>query len=147
MLKAKLFYLYVLDDVWNQNSEKWDHMRDSLLGIGGARGSKVIVTARSHDVVSTMRTTAARQMLTHQLLGLSADDSWDLMYSRKCGHRSIENSPTWDSTDVLPSLQLTYNHFSSSSLKHCFAYCAIFPKDSIIGKDLLIQLWMALGLL
>lgn len=47
----------------------------------------------------------------------------------------------------MPSLRLTYNHLPSSSLKHCFAYCATFPKDSDIRKDELIHSWMALVLL
>ncbi|AES69013.2 putative P-loop containing nucleoside triphosphate hydrolase, leucine-rich repeat domain, L [Medicago truncatula] len=47
--------------------------------------------------------------------------------------------------DVRPFIQLNY-HYLSTLLKNCFAYCSIFPKKSIIEKNLVVQLWIAEGL-
>ncbi|GMP78845.1 hypothetical protein CsSME_00034632 [Camellia sinensis var. sinensis] len=184
-------YLLVLDDVWNENSDKWECMRSSLLGIGGSKGSKIIATTRSMHVVSTMRTSPS---LTHHLNQLSEHESWTmfrkrafanggptetpnlvaigrkmvekckgvplaikslggLMYSKQYNYEwvSIENSEIWRSTEIKegiqPILRLSFDHLPSPYLKHCFAYCSIFPKDFDIQKDKLIQLWMAQGYL
>ncbi|GKV51910.1 hypothetical protein SLEP1_g58527 [Rubroshorea leprosula] len=44
-------------------------------------------------------------------------------------------------------LQLTFDRLPGLALKQCFAYCSIFPKDSVMEKEMLIQLWMAQGFL
>ncbi|KAL2928221.1 putative disease resistance protein RGA3 [Bienertia sinuspersici] len=66
-------YLLVLDDVWNENSNKWNDMRN-LLFIGG-RGSRVVVTTRSKRVANAVE---SNQHTTHELKGLSDDKSWSL---------------------------------------------------------------------
>ena len=48
--------------------------------------------------------------------------------------------------DILPALRLSYDQLPSS-LKQCFAYCSLYPKDHIYFSDELIQSWMANGLL
>ncbi|CAO2839063.1 unnamed protein product [Amaranthus hypochondriacus] len=44
--------------------------------------------------------------------------------------------------DITQILKLSYHHLPYS-LKNCFSFCAIFPKDERMKKNMLIDLWMA----
>ena len=45
---------------------------------------------------------------------------------------------------VQPALQWSY-HYLSAPLKKCFEYCSIFPKKSILEKNVVVQLWITEG--
>ncbi|GFP95099.1 putative disease resistance protein rga3 [Phtheirospermum japonicum] len=73
-----------------------------------------------------------------------------------CGKNSLEewenvlHSETWElekiEVELFPHLLLSYNELSPS-LKRCFSYCAVFPKDTHIKVEEVIRRWMALGYL
>ncbi|KAI4353301.1 hypothetical protein L6164_002260 [Bauhinia variegata] len=176
-------YLLILDDVWNEEQNKWDMLKYVLAC--GSEGSAIIVTTRLLNVASIMGTRPP-----HELSNLSGDDCWSLFKERafgmgneeraelvpigkeivkKCGgvplaakalggvlrfksdEREwlyIKESKLWDlsqsENSILPTLRLSYLNLPLH-LRQCFAYCAIFPKDFIIEKELLIHLWMANG--
>ncbi|XP_077237014.1 putative disease resistance protein RGA3 [Tasmannia lanceolata] len=58
----------------------------------------------------------------------------------------ILTSEIWkdDDNKILPALRLSYCHLPANQ-KHCFAYCAKFPKDHWFDKDVLVRQWMATG--
>ncbi|KAL1072916.1 hypothetical protein V6Z11_D11G185500 [Gossypium hirsutum] len=168
-LRGKRFLL-VLDDVWNENYEKWDGFRNSLKV--GAKGSAVIVTTRIEKVALIMAT-----LPIYHLDYLSDENSWLLFKQRsalmeseegymrlesigkqivqKCGGvplavkalgsmlREIWELPD-DGSGILPALRLSYGNLPSY-LRQCFAFCSIFPKDCEMDKSQLIELWMANG--
>ncbi|XP_037469083.1 putative disease resistance protein RGA3 [Triticum dicoccoides] len=178
---GKKRYLLVMDDVWNEDRQKWDGLRLLLCSDAGS-GSAIIVTSRSNQVASVMGT-----IRSHQISLLNEDQSWELFHRnafvgevekqdelilmarnivQKCKglplaiktiaallrmehHNewfSILDSDVWKNeilrTGFIPALQLSYDHLSPEA-KICFSFCVIFPKGSMLDKDMLIQLWLA----
>ncbi|KNA23061.1 hypothetical protein SOVF_028320 [Spinacia oleracea] len=88
-------YLLVLDDVWDTISSVWESFCSILQDIGGSKGTMVLATSRSSQVLATMEIHNEIQTLTtwhgphiHQLKGLTYTDSWSLFQRRV--HRIID---------------------------------------------------------
>ncbi|XP_045787896.1 disease resistance protein RGA2-like isoform X2 [Trifolium pratense] len=93
MVHDKLFgkrYLLVLDDIWNENFEKWGQLRSYLMC--GAQGSKILVTTRSKTVAQTMSVSDP-----YVLNGLSQEESWDLLKKIAFGDGTIEVNRSFES--------------------------------------------------
>ncbi|KAH0777883.1 hypothetical protein KY290_009294 [Solanum tuberosum] len=182
-LKGKKF-LVVLDDVWNDNYNKWGDLRN--LFVQGDLGSKIIVTTRKESVAMMMGRGAIN------VGTLSSEVSWALFKRHSLENRDPEEHPEFEEigrkiadkckglplalkalagilrcksevdewrdilrseiwelpscfNGILPALMLSYNDLPAH-LKQCFAYCAIYPKDSPFCKDQVIHLWIANGL-
>ncbi|XP_063938107.1 putative disease resistance protein RGA3 [Daucus carota subsp. sativus] len=177
--------LLVLDDVWNEKADKWDSLMNSLLGVGCAKGSSILVTTRNQEVIDAMQCSVC-----YRVEKLSEEYSWALFKQRAfthggvletrefvdLGRRMVErcgglplaiktlggllyskkseeewllilNSEVWKSKGVLSSLRLSYDNLPYSSLKRCFAYFSVLSKDSLIYKDEMVHICMALGFL
>ncbi|KAE8646395.1 hypothetical protein Csa_016171 [Cucumis sativus] len=68
-------YLLVMDDVWNESEEKWHGLKSLLMG--GARGSKVLITKRDRKVATEIKSMTS----LFTLEGLSESNSW-LLFSK-----------------------------------------------------------------
>ncbi|XP_017629252.2 putative disease resistance protein RGA4 [Gossypium arboreum] len=76
-------YLLVLDDIWNEDREEWVNLKELL--IGGAKGSRIIVTTRSFKVAKI-----TSKCQSHVLKGLSSDDAWSLFKEIAFEQRSTD---------------------------------------------------------
>nr|ARA91516.1 CNL-I [Cucumis melo] len=90
MLREKIDgkrYLLVMDDVWNVNREKWINLKAFLTG--GAKGSRILITTRTHQVAHTSET-----VLFHHLSELNKNSSWELFRKMAFSNESevLENS-------------------------------------------------------
>ncbi|CAI0395827.1 unnamed protein product [Linum tenue] len=65
--------LFILDDVWEENSQKWELLKKCLL-VGVSKGSKVVLTTRLETVARTASITEP-----YRLGGISVDEAWDLI--------------------------------------------------------------------
>jgi hypothetical protein len=70
----------VLDDVWNEDHERWCRLKEVLMG--GARGSRILVTTRQESVARTIRQESVAKIIgtveSYSLKGLDEDASWSL---------------------------------------------------------------------
>ncbi|KAM5570602.1 putative disease resistance protein RGA4 [Rosa sericea] len=48
--------------------------------------------------------------------------------------------------NIMAALKLSYNALPSH-LKHCFAFCSLYPKDYVFDSEEIVPLWMAQGFL
>ncbi|KAF8038131.1 hypothetical protein BT93_B0864 [Corymbia citriodora subsp. variegata] len=151
-------YFLVLDDLWNKEQDTWLELKKLL--DGGARGSKILITTRLHKVADI---TEKEEMQDLDMLDIAKE------IVEKCSGvplvvRTVGSLLFFKKTklewlrfkdDKLPQvsqseeninsvLKLSYDHLPSH-LKQCFAFCSLFPKDYVIKKQTLVDLWMAEG--
>ncbi|XP_034898934.1 disease resistance protein RGA2 isoform X1 [Populus alba] len=73
-----------------------------------------------------------------QLYGKTDEKVWE----------SVRDSEKWEEEGdgILPALKISYQRLPTH-LKRCFLYCSVFPKDYVFADLVLVQFWMAHGLI
>ncbi|XP_075661639.1 putative disease resistance protein RGA4 [Castanea sativa] len=70
-------YLLILDDMRDEDLEKWDTLKGYLLNFSSSTGNNIVFTTRSDNVAKIMETHPK-----HQLEKLSKDDCWSIFKKR-----------------------------------------------------------------
>ena len=79
-----------MDDVWNGNQPKWEEVWKTL--VFGAQGSRILVTTRSKEVASTMRSE------DQSLKQLQEDHCWKLF--AKHAFRDDDTQPNQECREI-----------------------------------------------
>ncbi|KAF3437406.1 hypothetical protein FNV43_RR20159 [Rhamnella rubrinervis] len=137
-------HLLVLDDVWTEDLKEWLSLKSLLMG--GARGSRVLITTRSEKVARITHTTQP-----YYLKGLDKDMSWCLFkrIAFEQGQEPKNSSIVAIGMEILekckgvPLVIMTIG--SLLYFKNPETEWLLFPKDHHIHVQMLIKLWMAQG--
>ncbi|CDP21739.1 unnamed protein product, partial [Coffea canephora] len=95
----------------------------------------------------------ALEALKEQILGrcdglpLAASLIGGLLFNRREKWHSIVQESLLNEypSEIEQILKVSFDHLSPASVKKCFAYCSIFPQDTQLREDELIQHWIAEG--
>ncbi|KAK2375530.1 putative disease resistance protein RGA3 [Trifolium repens] len=88
-------YLLVLDDVWNEDQEKWNKFKFLLQSGNGTNGASILVTTRLETVASTVKTVGESptdDTTIHRLAGLSDDYNLSLFKQHAFGANGEERA-------------------------------------------------------
>ncbi|CDP20587.1 unnamed protein product [Coffea canephora] len=104
-----------------------------------------VMSAGKEVVLGTLISIAADRI--GMVRGFKADLIGGLLHTnrREKWHSIVQESLLNDQSQINQILKVSFDHLSSPSVKKCFAYCSIFPQDTELGEDELIEHWVAEG--
>ncbi|CDP20492.1 unnamed protein product [Coffea canephora] len=156
-------YLLVLDDVWTESLTLWEDFLHSLRGLNATNGNwclsdddcwsiltkKAIEGGEIPEQLQVMKKEIIKKCgglplaasVMGGLLHTKRKEEWKLILMNKLSNLS------GDEDSVMQILRLSFDNLPSPAIKKCFAYCSIFPQDTLMEGGMLIELWMAEGFL
>ncbi|EEF50675.1 phosphoprotein phosphatase, putative [Ricinus communis] len=140
-IKGKRFLL-VLDDLWSEESQKWEQLKYTLLC--GSPGSRILATTRKKNVAKIIGCSESDMFSLGQL---SEEECWSLEIVAKCKglHLAAKTIGSLCSGKSRGELQsILESEVWELEEAECFSYCTAFPKDYRLE---MIQSWMAQGYL
>ncbi|KAK3417215.1 hypothetical protein EUGRSUZ_H02956 [Eucalyptus grandis] len=144
-------YLLVLDDLWNEDRMRWLELQPLLMGEKSWDLFKKMAFGDAETSSESGLEEIGRDIVEKCAgVPLAIKTIGSLLYTKKktkewCNFKELELSNIDDLDEgIMEVLKVSYDYLPSH-LKHCFAYCALFPKDHVFDKQTMIQLWMAQG--
>ncbi|CAK9174456.1 unnamed protein product [Ilex paraguariensis] len=81
-------YLLILDDMWNDDHNKWDDFKSCLVRVNIANGNNILVTTRSVQVASIVET-----LTRHYVERLSSEDCWSIFREKAFANGGAPMTP------------------------------------------------------
>ncbi|KAI6693465.1 hypothetical protein NL676_021175 [Syzygium grande] len=121
-------------------SESWDLFREVAFGDRQASVDQRL-EEMGRDIVRKCAGVPLAIRTIGSLLYGKKEDQWN-----RYRVKELPEIPELDAIDngIMQVLKFSYDRLPSC-LKHCFAYCSLFPKDYVYDKEMMIHLWMAQG--
>ncbi|KAL3727046.1 hypothetical protein ACJRO7_031881 [Eucalyptus globulus] len=130
--KSGIFDLKVLP-----KDKSWDLFKKTVLGDGKEPLNQKLEEI-GQDIVKKCAGVPLAIKTIGNLLYAKREKEWLYFKDREFSKIDTLNP------EIMEVLKISYDHLQPG-LKHCFAYCALFPKDYVFDKETMIQLWMAQG--
>ncbi|XP_039158296.1 putative disease resistance protein RGA3 [Eucalyptus grandis] len=130
--------IYDLEGLTTDKS--WDLFREVAFGERQASVDQRLEEMGRDIVRKCARVPLAIRTIGSLLYG-KKEDQWN-----RYRVKELPEIPEIDAVDngIMQVLKFSYDHLPSC-LKHCFAYCSLFPKDHIYKKETMMPLWVAQG--